>query len=287
MLAWLNNLDRRWIFLLMFLAVALPILLQLHVPETTTELSQAVFDEIEKLKPGDKILVSFDYDPGSEAELGPMATSIVHQCCEKKLKIYFMALWPVAPALIEENIRKVIQADFPDMVYGQDYVNLGYKSGYEAVIKVIVTDLPSLYTTDARGTSIDQVPMCRGLTNIQGMNLLVSVSAGYPGTKEWIQYAVTPYPDKLKLVSGCTGVQAPQLFPYIPNQLPGLLVAIKGAAEYEKLVNDKYSGPSPDPKYLEADRRMSPQLVAHLLIIGLIVGGNVLYFLERRGGRSR
>ena len=54
MLKWLNNLDRRWIFLLMFLAVALPILLQLHVPETTTELSQAVFNEIEKLKPGDK-----------------------------------------------------------------------------------------------------------------------------------------------------------------------------------------------------------------------------------------
>ncbi len=207
MLKWLNHLDRRWIFLLMFLAVALPILLQLHVPETTTELSQAVFNEIEKLKPGDKILLSFDYDPGSEAELGPMATSFVHQCCEKKLKIYFMALWPVAPALIEEDIRKVIQADFPNMVYGQDYVNLGYKSGNEGVIKVVITDLRSLYTTDARGTSLDQIPMCRGLTNIQGMNQLVSISAGYPGTKEWIQYAVTPYSDKLQIVSGCTGVQ--------------------------------------------------------------------------------
>ena len=57
MYAWLQNLDRRWIFLLMFLAVALPILFQLHVPETTTDLSQAVFDQIEKLKPGDKILI--------------------------------------------------------------------------------------------------------------------------------------------------------------------------------------------------------------------------------------
>jgi len=287
MYAWLQHLDRRWIFLLMFLAVALPILFQLHVPVTTTDLSQAVFDQIANLKPGDKILISFDYDPGSEAELGPMATSFVHQCCEKKLKIYFMALWPVAPALIEENIRKVILADFPDMVYGQDYVNLGFKSGNEGVIKVVVTDLRSLYSTDSRGTSIDQIPMCRGVTNIQGMNLLVSVSAGYPGTKEWIQYAVTPYSDKLKMVSGCTGVQAPQLFPYIPNQLPGLLVAIKGAAEYEKLVNDKYSGPSPEPKFLEADRRMAPQLVAHLLMIGLIIGGNVLYFLQRREGGSR
>jgi len=286
MYEWLQNLDRRWVFLSMFLAVALPILFQLQFPETTTDLSRAVFDEIEKLKPGDKVLISFDFDPGSEAELGPMATAFVHQCCEKKLKIYFMALWPVGSAIVEENIRKVIVSDFPEFVYGQDYVNLGYKSGYEGVIKVIVTDLRSLYTTDARGTGIDQIPMCAGVTNIQSMNLLVSISAGYPGIKEWIQYAVTPYPNKLKLVAGCTGVQAPQMFPYIPNQLPGLLVAIKGAAEYESLVNEKYSGPNPDPKYREANRRMGPQLVAHLLMIVLIVGGNVLYFMQRRRERS-
>jgi hypothetical protein len=201
MLNWLDKLDRRWIFLMMFLAVALPILLQLRVPQTTTELSRAVFEEIDKLSPGDKILIGFDYEPGSEAELGPMATSVVHQCCEKKLKMYFMTLWPAGPPLIEEAFRKVIQSDYPEMVYGQDYVNLGYKSGYEGVIKVIVTDLPSLYTTDYRGTSIEQIPMCRGLKNIQSMKLIMSVSAGYPGTKEWIQYAGTPYADKLKVIS--------------------------------------------------------------------------------------
>ena len=65
-------------------------------------------------------------------------------------------------------------------------------------------------------------------------------------------------------------------------QLPGLLGAIKGAAEYEKLVMDRYGGDDPDPKYLEALRRMGPQLVAHLLIIILIVLANVVYFAERR-----
>ena len=148
-------------------------------------------------KPGDKVLVAFDYEPASEAELGPMATDFVHQCCEKKVKIYFIALWPVGPVMIQDSIRNIIEADYPQMVYGQDYVNLGYKSGYEGVIKVIVTDLRSLYTTDARGSSIDQIAMCRDVKNIQSMKLIVSVSAGYPGAKEWIQYAVTPYPDKI------------------------------------------------------------------------------------------
>jgi hypothetical protein len=83
-------------------------------------------------------------------------------------------------------------------------------------------------------------------------------------------------------VAGATGVQAPLLYPYVPQQLPGLLGAIKGAAEYEKLVVDAYGGPNPDPKYLEALRRMGPQLVAHLLIITLIVVANVVYFAGRR-----
>ena len=96
----------------------------------------------------------------------------------------------------------------------------------------------------------------------------------------------SPYPDKIKIVAGCTGVQAPLLYPYIPNQLPGLLGAIKGAAEYEKLVIDKYGGNDPDPKYLEAKRRMGPQLVAHLLIILLIILANYIYFVEKKSGVS-
>jgi hypothetical protein len=283
-----RNLDRRWIFLLMLITVAVPILLRLVFPEIPTGYSRSVFEAIENLKPGDKVLIAFDYDPASEAELGPMATDFVHQCCEKKLKMYFLALWPVGPSMIQDAIHSVIETDFPQLVYGQDYVNLGYKSGYEAVIKVIVTDLRSLYTTDARGTSIDQIAMCRDVKNIQSMKLIIAISAGYPGAKEWIQYAVTPYPDKIALVSGSTGVQSPQLFPYLPEQMVGLLGGIKGAAEYEKLVNEKYGGPVPDPKYQEAIRRMGPQLFAHLLMIGLIIAGNVLYFTQRRReGRLR
>jgi hypothetical protein len=99
--------------------------------------------------------------------------------------------------------------------------------------------------------------------------------------KEWVQYAATPYP-AIRLVAGTTGVQAPLVYPYVPSQLRGLLGAIKGAAEYEKLVIDAYGGPQPDPKYLEGLRRMGPQLVAHLLVIMLIVVANVLYFKDRR-----
>lgn len=284
----LRTLDRRWIFLLLLWTVLIPIyfvgVTGRTFPEVPSALAKATFEEIERLNPGDPILLSFDWDPPSEGELGPMATAFVYHAAKKKLRMYFMALWPLGAQMIDNTIAKVITADFPELVYGRDYVNLGFKSGQEGVIKVIVTNLRELYTTDSRGTAMQGIPMMEGITNIQQMKLIVNVSSGYPGTKEWVQYAATPYP-ALRLVAGSTGVQAPLLYPYVPRQLPGLLGAIKGAAEYEKLVVDAYGGANPDPKYLEALRRMGPQLVAHLLIIALIVMANVVFFVDRRRKR--
>ena len=278
----LKNLDRRWVFLMMALAVAVPILFGITFPESPTSMTQDVFDAIEKLPSGSKVLMAWDYDPSTEGELGPMATAFTRHCCEKKLKMYFITLLPVGPQMIEKSIETVIHTDFPDLKYGEDYVNLGFKSGYEGVIKVIVTNLRGLYTTDARGTNIDQIPMCKNVANIQDMQLIVNISGAYPGTKEWVQYAATPFPDKIRIVAGVTGVQAPMFYPYVPRQLIGMLGAIKGAAEYETLVNRAYGANIADKKYFEANRRMGPQMVAHLLMVGLILLGNWVYFRQSR-----
>jgi hypothetical protein len=289
--ATLRTLDRRWIFALMLWSVILPIyyigVTGQTFPEVPSVLAQATFDEIERLQPGDPVLLSFDYDPASEGELAPMATAFTKHAAAKKLRMYFMALWPVGPRMIDNTIDRVIVRDYPELKYGQDFLNLGYKSGNEGVIKVVTTNLRELYTTDTRGTALQDLPMMRNIDSVQEMKLIINVSAGYPGTKEWVQYAVTPFPH-LRLVSGCTGVQAPLFYPYIPGQLAGLLAAIKGAAEYEKLVDDKYGTPGkPDPRYMEGRRRMGPQLFGHLLIIALIVVANVLFLRDRpREARS-
>jgi hypothetical protein len=281
-----SRLDRRWIFLMMLWAVVIPVH---HIgrtkqtfPERALALAESVFHEIDKLEEGDKVLLAFDFDPASEGELGPMATAFTYHCIQKKLKMYFLALWPLGRQMTDDTINTIIKPDFPHLQYGIDYINLGFKSGNEGVIKVIVTDLRQLYTTDAYGSDIGSIPMMQGVNSVQDVDLLVNVSAGYPGTKEWVQYAVTPYPDEIRMVGGCTGVQAPLLYPYIPQQLPGLLAAIKGASEYEKLVLDAYPPQGSVGKYMEAQRRMGPQLIAHVLMVLLIIGGNVIFFVGRK-----
>ena len=88
----LKDLDKRWIFLMMFLSVTIPIYIIAQTgksfPEVPTVLSEAVFQSIENLDEGDPVLLSFDFDPASEGELGPMATAFVRHCAEKKVKMY-------------------------------------------------------------------------------------------------------------------------------------------------------------------------------------------------------
>ncbi|MDP7005346.1 MAG: hypothetical protein QF718_03955 [Phycisphaerales bacterium] len=281
MLQKLQNLDRRWVFLSMFLAVALPILFKLDFPEEVSPNTEMVFDAIEKLPEGSKVLLSYDFDPASEGELLPMAQAFTRHCSIKGLKQYYMALWPLGSPMVDESLA-TIRAEYPDLVYGEDFVKFDYKAGGEVIIRVLGTNFREVFPMDSTGLSLDELPMTKNIKNIQDMDLIINVSAGDPGTKQWVQFASTPY--DIATVSGCTGVQAPQMYPYIPEQLDGVLGAIKAAAEYEQAIDQKYPSIAANPDAQEAKRRMGPQLVAHSLMVVLIILGNWIYFMSRKRG---
>ncbi|MCE2880835.1 MAG: hypothetical protein LW636_00555 [Planctomycetaceae bacterium] len=283
----LGDIDRRWIYLSMALAVAIPMLTGLSFPETPGKMSSATFDAIESVPAGAKVLFSFDYDPASEGELQPMANAFVHHCAARGHKMAFMALWPLGKQMAEATIDSILLANHPQYRYGEDYVQLGYMPGFETVIKGLTTNFASQYPLDVRGTPIGNIPLMSDVKTLQDFDLIVTVSAGYAGAKEWVQYAKSTYPDAYVLAAGSTGVQANQLFPYYPTQMEGLLAAVKGAAEYETLVAAAYPPPAHPERLEEGRRRMGPQFVAHLLMIGLIVLGNASMFAARgmKGGR--
>ena len=74
----LKNLDRRWVFLLMAITVSVPILAQLSFPEKVSDLTRNAYAELEKIQPGDKVLITMDFDPSSAGELTPMATAFTY-----------------------------------------------------------------------------------------------------------------------------------------------------------------------------------------------------------------
>jgi len=59
----LLSLDRRWLFLLVFLGVAIPIIRPVGLPVTTTASTRMAYEYVERLEPGDVVWLSFDYGP--------------------------------------------------------------------------------------------------------------------------------------------------------------------------------------------------------------------------------
>jgi hypothetical protein len=279
----LGKIDRRWIFLAILLSVVIPMLLKLSIPTRPSPIVDAIFDKIESLPPGSKVLVSLDFAPSTIPENLPMSQAVVRHLLTRNQRVYLMTLWATGPDMIT-RATDVIAAEFPEKVYGTDFVNLGYKAGNQGVINSISANFKTLFTGDEAGTPIDQIPMTQEINTSGDFDLIISIASGFPGLKEWIQFAGDRV--NVPVAGGVTAVEAPLLYPYYPRQLLGLMGGLQGAAEYEAALVGKY--PHFRETSEEAIKKMGPQTVAHLLILALIVLGNVAYFLSQspRGGRS-
>jgi len=271
---------RRLLYLLLLVTLSAAVLLELGVPEYPSARARRVYDTIENLPDGSRVSLSLDYDPSSEGELSPMAAAFVRHLCEKHHKIFFVTLWDQGPPMVEKNLQ-ILRSEYPEYVEGKDYVNFGYKAGRQVAITNAMADLEGTFLVDARGVGLKdpKMELTRNLRSLSEMDLLICVGGGSPGPLEWVQYAASA--KNKRMLAGSPGVQAPQLFPYVPQQLTEMLVAIKGAAEYEEVLLQHRPHLATRPGAHEGRRRMGPQLVAHLLIVGLIIVGNVLHFTRR------
>ena len=266
--------DRRWIFVVIGLAVLLPLFFPLGLPIRATNATQLVYDAVDDLEPNSKVLVSFEYGPSTKPEIHPMAIGILRHLFTNNQKVYVTCLWPDGQFMAEDALTEIAEQEF-GLTYGEDYVLLGFRPGNEAVVKGIVSNLRKLYTTDARGTLVDQIPMMANVNKVKDFDFIFSASAGYPGTIEWVQYAADP--TGVPMSTGTTSIQVNDVMPYVQSgQVKGILAGMPGAAEYEALIGSPGIGTS----------GMDAQSIAHLVIVIFIVFGNITYFIETRRAKK-
>ena len=270
----IGRIDRRWIFIIIAVVVLIPLLFPIGMPIRATDTSKDVYDAIESLPKGSRVILSIEYSPSTKPENHPMAISMLRHLFRNDHKVYVTCLWPDGQFMAQDALNQVAEDEF-GKVYGEDYVLLGYRPGGEAVVKGIVSNIRKLYSVDSRQTKVDEIPMMDGITNFKDFVFLFSISAGYPGTIEWVQYAADP--TGVPMSSGVTSIQVNEVMPYVQSgQMIGVLAGMPGAAEYESLIGKKGSATS----------GMDAQSVAHLVIVLFIVLGNAAYFIERKRSRK-
>jgi hypothetical protein len=277
-IAKLEYADRRWIFLFLAGAIIISLLTGVRYDDTPSDLVQPIYDHIETMPAGAPLLLSMDYSPSSAPELEPMAEALTRHALLSGHPVCYISLWPTGNNMAERVIRNVIGREFPEAQPGEDWALLGFQAGGEMLINSLLDSLQLRYKTDASGRALADMPLFENVVALEDFGLLVSLSAGIPGLKEWILYAGDTR--ALDLAGGCTGVGAPQFFPYYPQQIIGLMGALKGASEYEAALRRGY--PAFKPVQQRATEAMGPQTAAHVVIVGFILLGNLGRLARKR-----
>jgi hypothetical protein len=258
---------RRGIHLGLAAVVIAAILVDFPLPGKASQLVRNVYDGIEALEPGSVVLLSFDFDPSSKGELEPMVVAVLRHCFEKDLHPVVMTFWQsgvnLHKRLVEEAAKEAGKKP------GEDYVFLGFKPGDVNLLLNMGESLTGAFDRDYYGKPTEGMPALGGVKSLKDIKYAVGFAAGNT-TEMWIAYGRDRF--NFPLAAGCTAVIAPDLYPFLQSgQLEGMMGGLRGAADYELLVERKG----------QATEGMRPQSMAHLYIIALIVVANIEEVIAR------
>jgi hypothetical protein len=268
----------------MGVAIVLPLIFPFRLPVGEQPPTRGLFDTIEQIDPAKQaLMVSTDWTPQTEAENQPMTAAIIRHGLARKLRVIVISFYNESIPMANQAVTQVIEefnsrakSEAEKVVYGRDVVLLGWVPPPIVPILGMGQSIKGVYKVDYYGTSTDSLPIMNGLNSYDDIGIVCAVSGG--SSPQWmIQFAQPRF--GVKVGAAVTAVSAPDLYAYVQSgQLSGMLGGMKGAAEYENMIEEKYHVGGRQ----RAMEGMGSQSVGHLLIMALVIVGNIGYFVTRR-----
>ena len=281
----ITRIDRRYLYILLFILVSIPLLNPLKLPIPISGLTDGVYDTTAALSAGDIVISSFDFGPATMPENYPQAKAHLFHCKQLNLKIVATAFWVSGAPLGNDILQEVYGSDFPNIPeYGTRVVYLGYIPGAEVGMQTFGDNTWQAKGTDHYGTAVGDLPLMQECQSAANFDLWAEWTSGTPGEQQVIQFVQGRHggPDAVPIVAGSTAVSVPGMMPfYQAGQITGILNGLAGAGEYESLLFAAYDYPFEQGPGLDA------QSVAHVLVILFVIIGNLGYAASKYGGGER
>ena len=280
---YLSTLDRRIIYLVLAIVVILPLIFPSMQRVRVMDPVEKLFTAIETIPDEQILMLDFDYDPQTLPELEPMAIALLRHAFMRRIKVAVLSLYVQPLGLAKKALDQVTEefngraktrAD--SIVYGQDYVFLGWQPPPIVPLLGMGISITDVYPRDYYGLRTDSLPLMQKVHNFNDVGILVCVSGGNAPIW-WVAYSQTRF--GVAVGAGITSVYASELYQYFQSgQFSGMMIGMKGAAEYEETVasNLRVSGRR------KATEALGSLNAAHLTIIIFIIIGNISFFARRR-----
>lgn len=286
----LSNLDRRIIYILVVLALSIPLLMKYSLKPVRMASADRFYAQVEALNnstPG-IAFVSLDFGPSTKAENAAQAEVVIEHLMRRRIPLVVFSLYQLSePFLtkIPESVaaRLNAEAEGSSWAYGTDWVNLGFRPGNALVIQNIpkTKDLVSLFKKDALGNSLSELPLFKNVRTITDIKFLAEFT-GLVGVFDTYVQFFQREDYKPSFGHGCTSITIPEAYIYLDSgQIQGLLEGIAGAAWYSNLLEQAHPKRKPDSSAL-----INTGLgIAHLVIIMLVLLGNITPAMRRILGK--
>lgn len=267
---------RGFIYLLIALAVIIPLFGGgdwFGEAELPSGAATDFYDAIQNLPSESVVLLAFDYDPSTAAEMDRLAEPVLWHLINRKVRLMAVSLLPTGPAVAGNLLDRVAREHDVEYQYGQNYVNLGYIPGQAAAPSELASDLRALVPQDYRQRkSLGELPATQDVTGIQDVSLIIEFAAQQRTLQWWIEQVGSQY--QIEIMAAVSAAVEPTATPYHNSgQLVGLISGLPSAAQYEMKTN---KWPS------LAIASVDAQSVAHLAIVALIALGSLVSLVGAR-----
>jgi len=179
----LTKIDRRIIYLVLALVVVLPLIFRSPGKVRVMQPVERLYDAVDAI-PKDKVLIiDFEYAPQDMPELEPMGFALLRHAFEKRIKVLALCLY-VQPlglaqkALTEvtEEFNSLAQSNADSIIYGRDYVFLGWQPPPLIPMLGMGTSITNVYKADYYGNQTDTLPLMKHARNYNDCLLYTSPS---------------------------------------------------------------------------------------------------------------
>ena len=271
----LSAIDRRWIYLLLFVFTLVPLIVGRGPKLYVTGDAENLYNLVQSLKPNKIVVLSCNWEAGTKAESRPQTVALMRHLLRRRIPFAILGVaYPTSPQLAQDAADEAVRAEGHG-VYGVDYCNWGYRVSSTPWLQALGRDIPRAISTDWKSRPLAELAMMRGVRSFRDHVGLVIDITGSSTVDDWI--SMVHAPTGVPISYACTAVMAPEAYPFLDSgQLVGMLTGMRGAAEYEQLIHAPGFGVA----------AMAGQSFAHICILGLIFLGNLPILasaLRRRG----
>jgi hypothetical protein len=267
-LAKIEQVDRRVLYWLLILLIAVPTLAPLGLPIPISQMTRSFHAALQSIPNGRVVVLDTSLSVGSLPEIGPGAEVMGKYFASKPMKLI---IWSVTtaegPKLAEQYVVQYLQK--AGKKYGTDYVNLGYIPGEDITLAKLAADI-GYVKKDYHGTDTAELPLLKDVKTAKDVALAIVIEAGGEGSY-YVGQWYTPY--KAPVATICTGVLVPIRIQFFgAGQLVGIAPGSRGIAELELLTGFRGT----------AVATQDVLSVTHLYVLFAVIAGNIAFLYRKR-----